>query len=402
MCDKRMIVAVETVMTLMSGVYYCAKAKEYDNTIKTVLIWENTTQYNIPIQSFSECFDEIYMVPANLCPLNILSPEAVKQNLLCRYYLMSSGIEKMLRDTYSREILMLATDASILTKNIITIFNAKRNKHKKIILFEDGMALYSEKKRTIRDIIDYNLGREIDRQSVIGACNKIQTIFCQHPEQLPEWKANHRKIIRQSDLFSNVDLWGRLLKDNKSIGKLQRAIAGKKILLYLGQPIAEFSAKFRIREEIDFIHGILKSIPDDYIVLIKAHPRDSRSKYRILEKEEKCVLFDNHIGWIPIEFLLNLISVSVVVTFASTAALNILERNPECRVIYTYRYFNIDIPETWKEMYKKYDGYAVMPATMDELADTVSANIEPRQIIANTSKKDVQYIIKYLTGRNVL
>ena len=53
-------------------------------------------------------------------------------------------------------------------------------------------------------------------------------------------------------------------------------------------------------------------------------------------------------------------------------------------------------------MYKKYNGYAEMPATMDELANTVSDNIEPRQIIANTSKKDVQYIIKYLTGRNVL
>lgn len=365
---KRVVFVVNTVMTLMSSVYYATEIKKFGLDIETAMLWQNPTAHKISMRQFKNCFDFVFEIPKSISMWGILSPETIRNELLCKAYLESSGISYYLKKRYEKDVLMVGADYNGTMGFAIKIF-ARKFSPKRIILFEEGMALYSDKRRTLRDIIDYNRGKEIDTQPVIGGCRKVQVIFAQHPDKLPKWKCRNKRVIRQSDAFADIGLWKGILEKDAYLKELSAKLENKNVVLYLGQPINEFSSKFRPSWETELIESVLEKLPEDTVMLVKAHPRDPVNKYNKLQGFENCVVFERKAGWYPVECLLNLFKLSAVITFSSSAALNILDRIPDCRALYSYRYFGISVAGSWDEIYRSYGDRVRMPASLKEFED---------------------------------
>lgn len=388
---KRVIICVDTIMTLISGIYYADQIKKRDSAVQTILIWRNATAYRIPVNSFKKYFNKIYIVPSDIWSYGIMSANYLKKKLQCYTYLFSSGLFACLNQEAANDVLMVGSDETILSKVVISVVKNNRNKSK-VILFEEGMALYSEKKRTIRDIIEYNFHKGGDMQPVIGMSPYVDIIFAQRPQAIPDWKAHKRKVVQQGDVFCDIGI----ADNDNALRTFKNDLAHKKIILYLGQPINEFSDSFQLKEEITLMRKVVDMLPDDHVLLIKGHPRDSQYKYQMFRSDNKCKIFDNRIGWYPMECLLPLLDVKIVITFSSSAVLNILERSETCKAIYLYQYFGISIADTWDQMYRQVGERILIPTTKEEIQDFIFTEEKTYDIQENTSKKDVQMIMRCL------
>lgn len=395
---KRIIMIARSVMTLMSCVYYSARIKEYDKNIRTVLIWDNPTPYRIPVQMFKLYFDEIHAIPPMggwLMP----SMESVEKYFECKRYLNESGLETMLKELCEREILMVGLDNNGFVKNVMEIISRKRNPHK-IVLYEEGMALYDEHKRTLKEIVEYHFGKKGVYKGVVGRSRRVNTIFAQWPENLPDWKRKNRTIVLQSDVFSDKKLLSEMVLQDKKLRQMKNFFEGKRILLYLGYPIKEHDRSFRMKKEIALINDLISVLPEDYLILIKGHPRENINKYKVFNENPKCVIFDKSIAWYPIECLLPLFPIKVAVTCASTSVINISERLPECKAVYTYKYLGIEITETWRKMFENPKNASIIPKTKEELQSVILS--ENMRSVSQKQKKnggDIAYMVGYLKGK---
>lgn len=394
---KRVILFAHTTMTLFTCVYYSSKLKSHDKRIKTVLIWTNSTSYNISIRAFSSFFDETYTVSGGIGDGKRFSLDHYMKYLECRSYLRKSDIGRMLAEHYEREILMTGSDYNNIMKSIIDIFSRKRNRHR-VILFEEGLALYDAKRTTVKDVISYFSGKKKDELAVIGQSAKLNVIFAQHPEELPSWKKRDRIVIQQSDVFSDASLMKEMLSKETCLAKMQNRLLGKKVLLYLGQPIRVFDNDFRLTDERAFIEQIVNIMPEDYVILIKGHPREPFSKYQYFESNPRCVLFDKRISWYPMEFLLPLFDVKYVMAFASSAAINIAERVEGCRAVYTYKCMKVDIPQAWRTMLERTDNKVVVPDTVEKIQIILQADtfVDNDDGLPKRNDKDLKYLFNYL------
>ncbi len=397
---KRIIMITRSVMTLMTCVYYSARIKEYDKNIRTVLIWDNPTAYKIPVQMFQLYFDEIHAIPSMggwLMP----SMESVEKYFECKRYLNKSGLETMLKEPCEREILMVGLDNNGFVKNVMDIISKKRNPHK-IVLYEEGLALYDEHKRSLKEIVEYHLGKKGVYKGVVGRSHRVNTIFAQWPEELPEWKRKNRTIVLQSDVFSNKEIFNKIVMQDKHLKKMADALSGKKILLYLGTPISELSKSFRMKQEIGLLNSLIQALPEEYVILIKGHPREPVNKYKRFSTDPRCVLFDKNAAWYPIEVLLPLFHIKAVVSCSSSAAMNLAERIDGCRAIFTYKYLNVEIPEAWVRIFENAGKSVLIPKTKEEIWDAVNSDLESaertntKKINAKRNGKDVRYLLKYL------
>lgn len=265
------------------------------------------------------------------------------------------------------------------------------------------MGIYSDKRKKISDIFDFNKDKDVKPQPVIGGCRRVQVIFAQHPEKIPEWKCKHKKVIRQSDVFADKIFWERILRKNNYLNELSTILEDKKVVLYLGQPIHQCSDKFRPGKEINLIKRILEKLPDDFVMLLKAHPRDAANKYKSLQKYDNCLVFDRKAGWYPIESLIHLFDVSFVVTFSSSGALNLLDRIQECSAIYTYKYFEIPVMENWDEIFRSYGDRVRILKSLDEIDASFFDEPGMMNCFKNREKEkngrnDLRYLRKIFTS----
>lgn len=392
---NRVVFAVNTVMTLMSSVYYAIEIKRDNPETEITLIWQNTTPHRISLKRFNMYFDKRYEIPKDIPICTVLSIASIKNNRICKKYLRTSGIYQYLHKKYDVDILMVSADYRGLNRSMIDIYYKKRS-FRKIILMEEGMALYSDEKNSWKEIIAYNLWKADNVHPVIGGSYKVDTIFARHPTQIPKWKSKNKQLIKQSDVFANAELWKNILNKNAYLRKLSEQLYKKKLLLYLGQPIHQFSEKFDPKQEIDLIYKILDKMPKDYVMLIKAHPRDPVSKYQNVQDMVNCIVFDRRVGWYPVECLLSIFDTRMVMSFSSSAALNILDRVSTCRAVYTYRYFDISVSDNWRQMYKTY-GDRVQTPVLEREWDNLF-QMQSLESIENTENiaDDLEYIKRYL------
>ncbi len=397
---KRIIMVTRSIMALITCVFYSARVKEKDRSIRMILIWGNPTPYKIPVGMFKSYFDEIYAVPPVLGGWLMPSPESVRRELEYKRWLDSSGLTKKLKESCEREILLTDVDNNGLVQNIFRIMAGKRNPHK-MVLFEEGLALYNEDKRTVKEIVEYNLGKKRVYLPILGQSRRIDTIIAQWPENVPKWKRKNRTVVLQSDVFSDGRLLSDMVLQDKNLRKMKDALEGKKILLYLGSPCSELDQSFRMKKEIALLEDIISVLPEDYLILIKGHPRESKNKYKRFEGYSKCVVFSINTTWYPIEFLLPLFQIKVAVTCASSSAINIAERIPECRAVYTYKYMGVRIPDAWVAMFDNPAGGIFAPGTKEELRKAIaSEDVEDKMTFQEKKNgRDVAYMVGYLNGK---
>lgn len=393
---KRVVMFAHTTMTLITCVYYGAKVKECDHNVRTVLIWENSSSYQISLKPFSVYFDEMYTVSANIGDGKRFSMESVVKDMEWRSYLRTSEVGDMLREPCEREILMLGSDYFHIMKNMIRIFCAKKSAHK-VVLFEEGLLLYGENKGSIKDVIAYKLGKNENELSIIGKSSKIDVIFARKPQELPEWKQKNRRIIAQSDVFSEDKIFTNMLYMNQHLRQLSERLKDKKVILYLGQPISELSKTFRFQKERKLIDHLLQALPEGYIVLLKGHPRESTNKYKNYASDPRCAVFDKSSGWYPIECLLQLFTIKAVMSCASSAALNVADRIDGCRAVYTYPCFDVKIPNNWSMMFEGAEDKVVVLKDLSEIKEVFTES-ETEKFVAKKEQtgRDVSYLMWYL------
>lgn len=397
---KRVVMFAHTTMTLITCVYYGAKVKERDRNIRTVLIWENSSSYSISLKPFSVYFDEMYTVSAHIGDGERFSMESIVKDMEWRSYLRKSDVGDMLGEPCEREILMLGSDYFHIMKNIIRIFCAKKNAHQ-VVLFEEGLLLYDENKGSIKEKIAYKLGKNENELSIIGKSSKIDVIFARKPQELPEWKQKNRRIIAQSDVFSDDKIFTKMLYADQHLRQLSERLKDKKVILYLGQPIWELSKTFRFQTERNLIDHLVQALPEGYVVLMKGHPRESANKYRRYASDPRCAVFDKSSGWYPIECLLQLFTIKAVMACASSAALNVAERIDGCRAVYTYPCLDVKIPDNWSTMFEGAGDKVVILKNLDAIQQ-VFTTPENEELMAKKERtgKDVSYLMWYLGRTN--
>lgn len=398
MKNKRLLIFCDTVMTLLSSIYYAGEIRKCQgDNIEAVLIWRNCTSYNIPVYKLGkEVFDKIVDIPSSIGWSGPLSFRYLNEYFICLSYLRKSGLISLIKDGYSNEVLMISGDYNTLPKIIMDVFYKKKNLHK-CILFEEGMSTYSAYKHTVRNLIRYNLGKSANLQPSIGFSNKINTVFVKAPEIFPEVKKRNKVVIKQSDIFSDNKMWEEILLKDSRIKELMVLSKNKKIYLYLGQPIHEFDSEFSMDQEIKLIEEILAKVPTNAILLVKPHPRDNRNKYNKLKNLLNCYIFDRNINWYPVECMASLFDIKQVISFASTGALNLLDTLTECIAIYTYKVFNIKIDHNWEILMDNYKDRVYIPVNKEEiLSEVVKAQKYcSEQVIQSKYKKDIIYLTKW-------
>ncbi len=389
--QKRVVFAANTITTLFSCIYYSQKIKQHDSSIQCHLIWRNSSTYLISQKRIEGYFDKVIEVPNTIGAPLMISLEGVHKEIECRNYIRNSGIRQLLSEKYEKEVLLVSADYNGLMKNVINIFG--RGSNRKVILFDEGMSLYSEKKRTWRDSIKRYFKKEYNHLPTIGASTKLDAIFAQFPEKLPEWKRKGRKIIKQSDVFSEPEIWKPLFKNDKQLMQVRDKLKGKKVILYLGQPLQEFSSKIKIRDEIRFLEKLSKNIPEDYVVLIKGHPRDNANKYKVLDKNDNCILFGKNIAWYPIETVHFLFDIKIVMALSSSAAMNLIERIEDCIAVYTYQYFDITLPDMWIEMFAQKGERVKVLREIDDIKGIIDKPCTGKKTQEKKVNRDIDYIL---------
>lgn len=169
-------------------------------------------------------------------------------------------------------------------------------KYGNITLIEDGLSLYTEKTKTIKEIVKRYL---IGIPKSFGFDNRIKTVEATHPEKLPQ------KIKCKSKLLDMEFLTNRLTNQDKDIliniflGKHVKFGSEKSVLLLTGP----YSEEHIITEKykMDLYRKILEPFHKDYYIYIKPHPREI-TNYQNLLSGNLMVLEKNF----PIE-LLNII-----------------------------------------------------------------------------------------------
>ncbi len=320
------------------------------------------------------------------------------KDIECRNYLRNSDIGKMLREPCEREVLMLGSDCTRIIKNIIRIFCSKRN-HRKVVLYEEGLALYDENRAGIKEVIAYKLGKREDERVIVGKSSQINAIFARRPQELPEWKRKNRQIIRQSDVFADHNIVAKMLMEDKKLRQLSERLKDKKVILYLGQPISELSKGFRFQIERRLIDHLLQALPEGYVVLMKGHPRESANKYKNYLSDPRCFGFHKSSGWYPVECLLQLFTIKAVISCASTAAINVAERIDGCRAVYTYPCLGVKIPENWTSIFEcagdkvmVLKDFGEIKKVLEPLENEIPMTPEER------AGKDISWLLRYLGG----
>lgn len=356
---KTVVFCCFTPYQLINSVYYGLKLGK---KVRRILIWHNYTGYKIGMERFQGAFDDMVLL-ANFYQ----APFFRRQYLKCLYggwLFRRSEINKCMEGVdHSQTTLMIYSDQHIVTRRLIELYAPQV---KQVILVEEGMSTYLIRYRKIPKTRDWwiNLFLGARYEPYIGANRAIDTIFVKHPEFLPEEKTVGRTVIRQNNVFRDA-MWQSIFSDllrgfnwtAKSTDNPKEKMCGidleepgkvrlpRKTLLWLGQPVE--GDGISTQAQLTWIRSVCAELPENYTVVIKAHPREAEDKYKELVEEHKVYQVQlNENNWIPIEILASMINPDVLLTVYSTAAQNISELGIKCKVAYCYRHFGLELGDT--------------------------------------------------------
>lgn len=233
------------------------------------------------------------------------------------------------------------------------------NNFDNISLIEEGLALYNNKYETpknlcLKKFFYYLIGSNLI-QGKMGDNPKIKIIYTFNASQLKKVRGQcQKKIIelKRNKIFNyqNIRNFCRVLNFNEN-----KNVRGN--ILILAQAFSENGKLNKFEKK--YYEEILLIMQDINNIYIKPHPRDSKNKYKIFKTKNVKVLNDK-MSDIPIECLINLFDFKLIITFSSSAILNIKHIFPNqdcCSLILMdnlddpriVNRFNKDIAKVYKE-----------------------------------------------------
>lgn len=259
-----------------------------------------------------------------------------------RFFFLTS-LKQVVR--YSHTVLFVFNDNEPITNKLICEIRKLQNN--KVAIIEEGIGIYSysnSNKLTIKQYIRYLV------TSILGSPMQYKTIGDNFDidyaivgnknlyETLDKSKSQNVLVQNKNLLFSSTkDFFKRYLGVSFSCQKAD--------IIYLGQPFDEYGKM--LPDEEKSLENLFSLVENSKTILIKPHPRDARGKYdSLIEKFRNVKLFQSNISQLPIECLVGELDIRVVLSFNSSAGVNIANSFPNIRSIFLVK------TEIFRPMYK--------------------------------------------------
>lgn len=338
--------------------------------------------------------------------------------LRCGYLYRFSKWSKIL-DPQKKILLFVFNDISKLA-NRLMMETKKYSKDNQVYIVEEGNSTYSDSvelkneklwrlKHQVSKLI-FGYGRT---SKVIGESSEIDGAIVKDINRYRKLKkSKNQKIIQQNpeilqyagDFF---DHYGSAASDSIDTD-----------IIYLGQPFYQNGKYFKY--ENDCIEAAISSIPKQFNVLIKPHPRDLIKKYeKIISNHKNVSMIREDLSAIPIEALLDMTKAKVAIAIQSSAAITIADLYPDiCSIVLKNTPEALLMLEKLKELGDEGPVYGddafvgknnniFILETMDECAQIIekgmNRNIDNEKTRAATKDvefKEMDYIIAEMKGQH--
>lgn len=336
---KRVVFYAYTTYQLYTCLYYAVNVR-WNPSLKKHLYFYHGLQCQIELDSWKPYFDTIHIVRDHPDNLYGRIRHLVLRILSGRYLYPLSGMGRaFLHEWKDNTLFICFSDQDDYTFS--TIRTLKRHKNNTICMVEEGEGTYatsnllshsSDWSTTLKRFMRSFIGTK--NLDYIGQSGEADVWIVRQPDRWPPQKKFHARIIRQSNIFANI----QTVFDIAILHENLRASAGKKII-WIGAPV--YVHGISEKEEIAWISHIARKIENDYHIYIRKHPRELDQKYSSLYN--LCNVSALDIGkwnWIPIEILVKMVAPEAIITVASSAAFHIHDMGLPCKIIYTYRHFH--------------------------------------------------------------
>lgn len=246
--------------------------------------------------------------------------------------------------------LFVFNDNEPITNKIIRAI--KKNSDKNVVtIIEEGIGIYSYTnkhtlniKEKIRLLVTTILGSPMQYKA-IGDNALIDCAIVGNVELYKSLnKASVQELFLQSKavLYDNADIFLKHYSQN-------HLNSTDVDFLYLGQPFDEYGNL--IEEEKKCIEKIISALGPSKKILIKPHPRDAECKYDCFnEKYDNVFLMSNEMARLPIECLIGGLNIGSVISFNSSAGINIANTFKKIKCIF---FIKADFAESLKKYWNK-------------------------------------------------
>lgn len=363
---KRVVFYAFTTYQLYTCLYYAVNVR-WNPSLKKHLYFYHGLQCQIELDRWKSYFDTIHIVRDRPDHFYGRIKHLVLRILSGRYLYPLSKIGRAFLHEWKDDTLFICfSDQDDYTFS--TIRTLKRHKNNTVCMIEEGEGTYETSntlfrpsiwsatlKRLIRSFIGVN---SLD---YIGQSGEADVWIVRQPDRWPPQKKFHAQIIRQSNVFTNI----QSVFDMALLHENLPASAGKKII-WIGAPV--YVHGISEKEEIAWISQIAGKIGNDCHIYIRKHPREMVQKYSSLYNLPNVSALDiGKWNWIPIEILIKMVAPEAIITVASSAAFHIHDMGVPCKIIFTYRYFhNITIETNFLDEYESFPNVYCI-GSIDEL-----------------------------------
>ena len=230
-------------------------------------------------------------------------------------------------------LLFVFNDNEPVTNKLVR--EVKKLRYNKVAIIEEGIGLYSYSnngkltiKQCIRFLLTSLLGSPMQYKAIGDNPNIDYAIVGNKDLYETLEKSKDQKVFIQNKnlLFSSSeDFLRRYLGTSLCCKKAD--------IIYLGQAFDKYGNM--LADEEKCIEKLFSLVDDSETILIKPHPRDSLGKYdTVVEKFSNVQVFQNELAQLPIECLLGALNTRILLSFNSSAGVNIANTFPNIRSVF--------------------------------------------------------------------
>ena len=301
--------------------------------------------------------------------------------------------------------IFIYNDNEPVTAKIIK--EVKKYENSKVTIIEEGIGIYSttevsKRGSVFRKLITMILGSPMQYKA-IGDNSYIDNVICGNTALYESLSKARGKRI----LYQNKEQIFRYKHEKlKSIVQDKTHINYHPDIMILGQPFSPFGELTGAEKE--YYDKLISLIPKDFQIMIKPHPRDAVGKYEQYVSD-RCFVISNEQALLPIEVIVKYFEINYVISFNSSAGINIAACSPKTKCIFTFKTdIGKELFKIWDSGYSKYDDSIFMsknnntffPVTTDEMRSMlltkgfVSAEFENHNIDNNFSFEEIDQVLK--------
>jgi len=255
-----------------------------------------------------------------------------------RRYFGTYGVQelkKYIKET-EKNILVVYKDNDVIFASAIEKFKLLTNYKGKVVLIEEGLALYVKslemsfiyRNKFLLQGLHFLLGLSFFGTGRLkqGYHPELDVIIAKEKEKLDAIQQKKVGIPQTKDLFTNQYI-EMFLKEAINITDLSSENLLKFDYLYIGQPLAADNV-CSYEEEILFLESIFSKIPKEKQIAIKPHPRDDIEKYcRMKNKFDNLVILEDTLLKLPVEIVYGMISGNPIVLTPYSSAYKTIHEN---------------------------------------------------------------------------